>query len=174
MDGKWYDQNPRLRTDERGGATPPSSDSAEPSGKFRASKVGSRNNVYGTLCLLVLSFIVAACLLTYLLRSQSPSPPETGFWELLARPAQAVFPNSSSTQTGSSQLSVRIMAPLTELKTSVVKPGSGSAVAKGQRVTVHATGSVLNAVGTTKKFWSTKDPGQQVGSNGVLYQLGIL
>lgn len=67
-------------------------------------------------------------------------------------------------QQGQKNLSARplpTMAPLTELKTTVLHPGSGQAVAKGQHVTVHATGSVLNADGTAKKFWSTKDPGQQ-------------
>ena len=39
----------------------------------------------------------------------------------------------------------------------VVKPGSGSSVARGSKVTVHATGSVKE---TGYKFWSTKDPGQ--------------
>lgn len=101
-------------------------------------------------------------MLTYVLRPQSGSPFPIGIQELFARSAQLVFPSSANTQTSPSQSSVLIMSPLTELKTSVVKPGSGPTVAKGQRVTVHATGSVLGADGTTKKFWSTKDPGQQV------------
>lgn len=40
----------------------------------------------------------------------------------------------------------------------VLTTGSGASVTKGQTVTVHATGVVQE---TGKKFWSTKDPGQQ-------------
>jgi len=36
--------------------------------------------------------------------------------------------------------------------------GSGAAVTKGAKVTVHATGVVKES---GKKFWSTKDPGQE-------------
>eukprot|EP00967_Tisochrysis_lutea_P080120 scaffold109899_cov29-Tisochrysis_lutea.AAC.1 len=40
-----------------------------------------------------------------------------------------------------------------------VQPGTGGqVVSKGSTVTVHATGIVVE---TAKKFWSTKDPGQQ-------------
>ena len=46
-------------------------------------------------------------------------------------------------------------------------PGrGGKAIAKGSNATVHATGVVLE---TGKKFWSTKDPGQQPFS----YQAGV-
>ena len=50
------------------------------------------------------------------------------------------------------------------------KAGSGAAVAAGNTVTVHATGVVKE---TGKKFWSTKDPGQepftyQAGVGGVI------
>ena len=43
---------------------------------------------------------------------------------------------------------------------SILKEGDGAgpSVAKGSAVTVHATGVVVE---TGKKFWSTKDPGQQ-------------
>jgi U3 small nucleolar RNA-associated protein 21 len=44
--------------------------------------------------------------------------------------------------------------------------GSGAAVSKGNTVTVHATGVVKE---TEKKFWSTKDPGQQPFT----YQAGV-
>ncbi len=40
----------------------------------------------------------------------------------------------------------------------VLQAGNGAAVAKGNTVTVHATGVVKES---GKKFWSTKDPGQQ-------------
>eukprot|EP01059_Diplonema_ambulator_P029806 TRINITY_DN49621_c0_g1_i1.p2 TRINITY_DN49621_c0_g1~~TRINITY_DN49621_c0_g1_i1.p2 ORF type:complete len:143 (+),score=51.07 TRINITY_DN49621_c0_g1_i1:59-487(+) len=40
----------------------------------------------------------------------------------------------------------------------IVKAGDGKSVEKGNKVTVHATGIVQN---TGKKFWSTKDKGQQ-------------
>ena len=40
----------------------------------------------------------------------------------------------------------------------VQKAGSGASVVKNAKVTVHATGVVKE---TGKKFWSTKDPGQQ-------------
>ena len=49
---------------------------------------------------------------------------------------------------------------------NILKEGSGAAVAKGATVTVHATGVVKE---TGKKFWSTKDPGQQPFS----YQAGV-
>ena len=39
-----------------------------------------------------------------------------------------------------------------------VTPGKGATVTKGSTVTVHATGTVQQ---TMKKFWSTKDAGQQ-------------
>ncbi|CAD7923689.1 unnamed protein product [Amoebophrya sp. A120] len=48
----------------------------------------------------------------------------------------------------------------------VLKPGQGAAVAKSATVTVHATGVVKE---TGKKFWSTKDPGQQAFT----YQAGV-
>lgn len=41
---------------------------------------------------------------------------------------------------------------------NILKEGSGAAVSQGNTVTVHATGVVKE---TGKKFWSTKDPGQQ-------------
>ena len=41
---------------------------------------------------------------------------------------------------------------------TILKPGSGAAVKKGDNVTVHATGVIKE---TGKKFWSTKDPGQK-------------
>ena len=40
----------------------------------------------------------------------------------------------------------------------LAEEGSGKEVAKGAKVTVHATGVVKE---TGKKFWSTKDPGQE-------------
>mmetsp|Transcript_23184 Transcript_23184/g.37057 ORF Transcript_23184/g.37057 Transcript_23184/m.37057 type:complete len:118 (+) Transcript_23184:81-434(+) len=40
----------------------------------------------------------------------------------------------------------------------ILKAGTGAEVTKGAKVTVHATGVVTE---TGKKFWSTKDPGQQ-------------
>merc|ERR1719426_353690 len=48
----------------------------------------------------------------------------------------------------------------------ILKEGSGAAVQKGNQVTVHATGVVQQ---TGKKFWSTKDPGQQPFG----YQAGV-
>ena len=48
----------------------------------------------------------------------------------------------------------------------ILKDGSGAEVKKGANVTVHATGVVKE---TGKKFWSTKDPGQQPFS----YQAGV-
>ena len=47
-----------------------------------------------------------------------------------------------------------------------VKAGSGGTISAGATVTVHATGVVKE---TGKKFWSTKDPGQQPFS----YQAGV-
>ncbi len=51
----------------------------------------------------------------------------------------------------------------------VTKAGSGDAVVKkGSTVTVHAEGNVQSPAGL-KKFWSTKDPGQQPFE----YQAGV-
>jgi len=60
------------------------------------------------------------------------------------------------------------MQPVPGVKTTmqIVKPGSGATVQKGATVTVHATGVVQQ---TGKKFWSTKDPGQQPFE----YQAGV-
>lgn len=41
------------------------------------------------------------------------------------------------------------------------KQGNGPSPKAGQQVSVHCTGYVVS---TGKKFWSTKDPGQQVFS----------
>jgi len=49
---------------------------------------------------------------------------------------------------------------------NILKAGDGATVAKGATVTVHATGVIQE---TGKKFWSTKDPGQQPFS----YQAGV-
>jgi len=44
---------------------------------------------------------------------------------------------------------------------NTTKPGNGPSPTKGKKVTVHCTGYVTS---TGAKFWSTKDPGQQVFS----------
>ena len=49
---------------------------------------------------------------------------------------------------------------------NILKQGSGAEVVKGAKVTVHATGVVQE---TGKKFWSTKDAGQEPFS----YQAGV-
>jgi len=52
----------------------------------------------------------------------------------------------------------------------ILKAGSGTAlVSKGDTVTVHATGKVLQNDGSEEKFWSTRDPGQQP----FIYQAGL-
>lgn len=60
------------------------------------------------------------------------------------------------------------MQPIPGVATTmeILKPGSGPTVSKGDTVTVHATGTVVE---TDKKFWSTKDPGQQPFK----YQAGV-
>ncbi|GFT54738.1 peptidyl-prolyl cis-trans isomerase FKBP12 [Nephila pilipes] len=40
----------------------------------------------------------------------------------------------------------------------IIQPGHGYIPQKGSTITVHCTGSLANPL---KKFWSTKDPGQQ-------------
>ncbi|CDJ51829.1 FK506-binding protein 1, putative [Eimeria brunetti] len=160
MEDKWQEQNPRRRADVRREAAPPASESPEQSEEFKGLTTGNRTKFYSIPCLLIF-LIGGLLLLAYFWRPQSASSFPIGIQELFARSAQLVFPNPPNTHTGSAQSPEVTMAPLTELRTSVVKPGSGPTVAKGQRVTVHATGSVLHADGTTKKFWSTKDPGQQ-------------
>lgn len=41
---------------------------------------------------------------------------------------------------------------------TILSPGNGPDVKKGSTITVHCTGILAE---TNKKFWSTKDPGQQ-------------
>lgn len=60
----------------------------------------------------------------------------------------------------------------------IKQEGEGSPVKKGDTVTVHALGMVLE---TNKKFWSTKDQGQkpftyQAGVGGVItgWDMGVL
>uniref|UniRef100_A0A0G4F6J2 peptidylprolyl isomerase n=1 Tax=Chromera velia CCMP2878 TaxID=1169474 RepID=A0A0G4F6J2_9ALVE len=50
---------------------------------------------------------------------------------------------------------------LTKLKKETLKEGTGRVAEKGNTVTCHALGQVLNADGSLSKFWSTKDAGQQ-------------
>ena len=49
---------------------------------------------------------------------------------------------------------------------NIIKEGTGEGVKAGKTVTVHATGVIKE---TGKKFWSTKDPGQQPFT----YQAGV-
>lgn len=60
------------------------------------------------------------------------------------------------------------MEPIPGYETTkqTITAGSGPVVAKGDTVTVHATGIVEEG---NKKFWSTKDPGQQPFT----YQAGV-
>mmetsp|Transcript_80147 Transcript_80147/g.221640 ORF Transcript_80147/g.221640 Transcript_80147/m.221640 type:complete len:117 (-) Transcript_80147:103-453(-) len=53
-----------------------------------------------------------------------------------------------------------------QTKYEILKEGAGKEITKGSTATVHATGVVQE---TGKKFWSTKDPGQQPFS----YQAGV-
>ncbi|CAH1793688.1 unnamed protein product [Owenia fusiformis] len=48
----------------------------------------------------------------------------------------------------------------------ILRQGTGNAPQKGQTITVHCTGSLTTP---PKKFWSTKDPGQQPFS----FQVGL-
>jgi len=57
-----------------------------------------------------------------------------------------------------------------ETQYKIVKEGLGTAlVSKGDTVTVHATGKVAQTGDSEKKFWSTRDPGQQPFT----YQAGV-
>ena len=96
----------------------------------------------------------------------------------------SIDPSSTSEKTKSSGLccspkkqSASVVPDSTNPKTMVaipgyattyeiLSPGQGAAVAKGATVTVHATGVVQE---TGKKFWSTKDEGQQPFT----YQAGV-
>jgi FKBP-type peptidyl-prolyl cis-trans isomerase len=52
------------------------------------------------------------------------------------------------------------MAAVTEgVLKQVLREGGGPQVKKGDEITVHCTGSLAD---TNTKFWSTKDPGQDV------------
>ncbi|KEP67748.1 UNVERIFIED_CONTAM: peptidyl-prolyl isomerase FKBP12, putative [Hammondia hammondi] len=75
--------------------------------------------------------------------------------------SRSAIHTSQSTTPKQHSSNSKKMAPLAALQHQVIKPGSGSALQRGQSATVHATGSVLKPDGTTQKFWSTKDPGQQ-------------
>ena len=65
-------------------------------------------------------------------------------------------------------LALADMEPIPGYETTkqTITAGSGPVVAKGDTVTVHATGIVEEG---NKKFWSTKDPGQQPFT----YQAGV-
>ena len=70
--------------------------------------------------------------------------------------------------------------PGVETTYETIKAGSGPTVAARDTVTVHATGTVVS-VDPPKKFWSTKDPGQQpfqydAGVGGVIvgWDQGVL
>ncbi|PFH34971.1 putative peptidyl-prolyl isomerase FKBP12 [Besnoitia besnoiti] len=67
-------------------------------------------------------------------------------------------PQSASSEKNTPQ---KKMAPLAALQYDIIKRGTGPTLQRGQAATVHATGSVLRPDGTSQKFWSTKDPGQQ-------------
>ena len=78
----------------------------------------------------------------------------------------ALLPRAAAA-SGLPRTSVRMMCTDSDMQAiegfkttfKVLKPGDpASVVAKGASVTVHATGVVVE---TGKKFWSTKDPGQQ-------------
>ena len=67
----------------------------------------------------------------------------------------------------SSALEFTAIPGLKTVRSTVVAPASGAPlVEKGDTVTVHATGTVKE---TQKKFWSTKDAGQQPFT----YQAGV-
>ncbi|CEM25102.1 unnamed protein product [Vitrella brassicaformis CCMP3155] len=53
------------------------------------------------------------------------------------------------------------MSRITQLAKEIITPGNGPVVQAGMRTTVHATGNVRQPGGALKKFWSTRDPGQQ-------------
>lgn len=164
MEGKGQEQNARQRANVRHGVRPPIVEPSKQPQNSSASKPSSRSKFFIFSCFFIASFVVGVIVCSHFLRPKSASVLPANLEELFARAAHLVIPSKPSDQTTSSEPEQRKMAPLTELKTSVVKPGSGPTVAKGQRVTVHATGSVLQPDGATKKFWSTKDPGQQVSS----------
>ncbi|CDJ39097.1 FK506-binding protein 1, putative [Eimeria tenella] len=161
MEGKGQEQNARQRANVRHGVRPPIVEPSKQPQNSSASKPSSRSKFFIFSCFFIASFVVGVIVCSHFLRPKSASVLPANLEELFARAAHLVIPSKPSDQTTSSEPEQRKMAPLTELKTSVVKPGSGPTVAKGQRVTVHATGSVLQPDGATKKFWSTKDPGQQ-------------
>ncbi|XP_070579881.1 uncharacterized protein [Ptychodera flava] len=48
----------------------------------------------------------------------------------------------------------------------ILRPGNGPRPNRGSTITVHCTGALANPL---KKFWSTKDPGQQPFS----FQVGL-
>lgn len=119
--------------------------------------------MFGFLCFTLAGlFLLGFISYFYALRPQSTFPILSNLLkDPLASSAQLSTLDEQKTQTDLWAHTLGMMGPLTELKTSIIKSGSGPTVAKGQRVTVHATGSVLQADGSAKKFWSTKDPGQQ-------------
>lgn len=161
MEAKGQDKSTRLRSEVRRSFTPHLGKSSEqPEGPH----VGRRSLGFGFLFLaLGVFFTLGVIFCFYALKSPSAFPILSNpLKDLLARSAQPATLDEQKTQTDLLARTLHMMGPLTELKTSVIKPGSGPTVAKGQRVTVHATGSVLQADGSAKKFWSTKDPGQQV------------
>lgn len=162
MEGKEQDQGARRRTEMRSNLSP--QEEALPKQREGPKRPrGDRRPIlfaFPYLCLCVCLVGVFFVYLFFLRSEPALIDLPIRLQALISRSAQQNSSDGPDTQTPLS-LSLVNMAPLTELKTSVIKPGSGPTVAKGQRVTVHATGCVIQADGTTKKFWSTKDPGQQ-------------
>lgn len=161
MEGKRQEHTTRLRTAVRRSVGP--HEEPEHPERSKQSRAGNSSIVTGFLYL-----CISLCLLWGILCCFLALVPETTISTLpapikvlFARPAQPVSADGPKSATQLPLSSAVTMGPLTELKTTVIKPGSGPTVSKGQRVTVHATGSVLQADGTSNKFWSTKDPGQQ-------------
>ncbi|XP_026189750.1 uncharacterized protein LOC34619082 [Cyclospora cayetanensis] len=162
MEEKLRKQNSRNATDVRHRVTPHEVDSREQSKQQIAPREESRFTLFGFVSVFLIFVLVGGLTCSLVVWSgvvvprSSPSAP--------ARTAHSAQHPSSSQQnpdTTFTEPPLPTMAPLTELKTSIIKAGSGPTVARSQRVTVHATGSVLQADGSAKKFWSTKDPGQQ-------------
>ena len=80
----------------------------------------------------------------------------------------AAPPSTSSSASAGLLYAMAQPAPNCKGTTFEIKKAGngGKAIAKGSNATVHATGVVKE---TGKKFWSTKDPGQQPFS----YQAGV-
>lgn len=122
------------------------------------------------LLLPVVAIVVFFAVFLTLLRASTPAPTVAPVGAPRTLPSHARLASSTALAgVRCGVLGVRVFAHCCTgtgmgVTKEILKEGNGVKPQKGQKVTVHCTG-VVQATG--KKFWSTKDPGQQLFSFSV-------